>query len=129
MTPSVALASRSLQLCSSLEATTGHLNSSQREAIKRTMQAEDYSLLLGMPGTGKTDTIATLAKSAAESGHTVLLTGYTHASVDNVLERLLDLGETRILRLGNASQVCRSPGPDRQCLMLKGPWFRGHSGF
>mmetsp|Transcript_1111 Transcript_1111/g.3088 ORF Transcript_1111/g.3088 Transcript_1111/m.3088 type:complete len:983 (-) Transcript_1111:133-3081(-) len=81
------------------------LNPAQQAAIHRTEAAEDYSLLLGMPGTGKTDTIVALIKRCVAAGESVLLVGFTHASVDNVLVRLLQSGEKRFLRLGRQGQV------------------------
>lgn len=56
------------------------------------MGAEDYSLIQGLPGTGKTSTLTFLARLLAAHGKRVLITSYTHAAVDNVLLKLIDKG-------------------------------------
>lgn len=50
--------------------------------------SRDYTLLLGMPGTGKTTTIASLVKVLVARGNSVLLTSHTNSAVDNVLLKL-----------------------------------------
>ena len=50
------------------------LNDIQREAVVRVLRAEDYCLIQGMPGTGKTTTIACLVAVMCELGLSVLLT-------------------------------------------------------
>jgi DNA replication ATP-dependent helicase Dna2 len=54
--------------------------------------AKDYTLIQGLPGTGKTSTIAFVARLLAARGKRVLITSYTHAAVDNVLLKLLEKG-------------------------------------
>lgn len=85
-----------------------HLNESQLHAIRHVLQAQDYALLMGMPGTGKTTTIAHLVAVLVKSGKSVLVTAYTHSAVDNILLRLLD-GPFAVMRLGDASKVSRKP--------------------
>lgn len=67
--------------------------------IYQVLAAEDYTLILGMPGTGKTTTIAHLVQVAVAEGKTVLLTSYTHSAVDNIL-----------LKLKKVSGVCTCRG-------------------
>lgn len=87
-----------------------HFNASQKEAMARVLAAEDYALVLGMPGTGKTTMIAALIRELVGRGKTVLLSSYTHSAVDTIL-RALDgqqdgAGRTfGVLRLGNADRV------------------------
>lgn len=64
------------------------LNIDQKRAIMKVLCAEDYTLILGMPGTGKTTTIARLVRIMVNRGKTVLLTSYTHTAVDNILLKL-----------------------------------------
>ena len=52
------------------------------------LRSEDYTLILGMPGTGKTTTISSLVRLLVTLGRTVLLTSYTHSAVDNILLKL-----------------------------------------
>ena len=80
------------------------LNSDQKAAIDKVMAAEDYALVLGMPGTGKTTTIAHIIRALAAKGKSVLLTSYTHTAVDNILLKIRD-DHIDILRLGAISKV------------------------
>jgi len=80
------------------------LNIDQRRAIKKVMAAEDYALILGMPGTGKTTTIAHIIRAIVGQGKSVLLTSYTHSAVDNILLKLKN-DNIPVLRLGTASKI------------------------
>lgn len=80
------------------------INIDQRRAIQKVMSAEDYALVLGMPGTGKTTTIAHIIRALVSQGKSVLLTSYTHTAVDNILLKLKDDG-IPILRLGAIGKI------------------------
>ncbi|KAK8065978.1 DNA replication ATP-dependent helicase Dna2 [Apiospora hydei] len=80
------------------------LNVDQRKAIEKVMSAKDYALVLGMPGTGKTTTIAHIIRALVRQGKSVLLTSYTHSAVDNILLKLKS-DKTDILRLGAPAKV------------------------
>ncbi|KAJ7672725.1 DNA replication factor Dna2-domain-containing protein [Mycena rosella] len=67
-----------------------HLNANQQEAMQKVLAAQDYAMVLGMPGTGKTTVIAALIKVLVGMGKTVLLTSYTHSAVDTILMKLKD---------------------------------------
>ncbi|KPM37491.1 DNA replication ATP-dependent helicase/nuclease DNA2 [Neonectria ditissima] len=81
-----------------------NLNVDQRKAIEKVMSAEDYALVLGMPGTGKTTTIAHIIRALTSQGKSVLLTSHTHTAVDNILLKLKQ-NKTPILRLGAPAKV------------------------
>lgn len=81
-----------------------NINVDQRRAIQKVMSAEDYALVLGMPGTGKTTTIAHIIRALVSQGKSVLLTSYTHTAVDNILLKLKDDG-LPILRIGTLSKI------------------------
>lgn len=83
---------------------TDKLNPSQLTAMVRVLSANDYSLILGMPGTGKSTVIVALIRILVGMGKTVLLTSYTHSAVDTVLLKLTD-DDYQILRLGNVDKV------------------------
>lgn len=68
------------------------LNSDQLRAMEKVLSSSDYALILGMPGTGKTLTIACIVQVLVECGKRVLLTSYTHSAVDNVLIKLQKVG-------------------------------------
>ncbi|KAL5457050.1 hypothetical protein EMCRGX_G034285 [Ephydatia muelleri] len=80
------------------------LNFDQKTAILKAVSAKDYALILGMPGTGKTTTISCLVQVLAAQGRSVLITGYTHLAVDNILIKLKQMG-VDFLRLGSVSHV------------------------
>ncbi|CAE6383406.1 unnamed protein product [Rhizoctonia solani] len=80
------------------------LNPNQRAAIKLVLRAQDYALVLGMPGTGKTTMVVELIKELVRRGKSVLLTSYTHSAVDTILLKLLEV-EFDVLRLGNVDKV------------------------
>jgi DNA replication ATP-dependent helicase Dna2 len=89
----------------SLPPSTNHLNPNQLSALSKVLCAEDYALILGMPGTGKTTVIAALIRVLVCMGKTVLLTSYTHSAVDTILAKMVD-DDFGILRLGNVDKVC-----------------------
>ena len=89
-----------------LPLTTSHLNPSQLSAVSKVLSSQDYTLILGMPGTGKTTVIAALIRVLVGMGKTVLLTSYTHSAVDTILAKMVD-DEFGILRLGNVDKVSR----------------------
>jgi DNA replication ATP-dependent helicase Dna2 len=66
------------------------MNSDQQAAVAKVMSAKDYALVLGMPGTGKTTTIAHIIRTLVDQGKSVLLTSYTHTAVDNILLKMRD---------------------------------------
>ncbi|KAI9851445.1 MAG: Tripartite DNA replication factor [Thelocarpon superellum] len=79
-------------------------NEDQKRAIEKVMSARDYALVLGMPGTGKTTTIAHIIRALVSQGKSVLLTSYTHNAVDNILLKIRD-DNIRILRLGAIAKI------------------------
>ncbi|CAO1617669.1 unnamed protein product [Parajaminaea phylloscopi] len=82
-----------------------HLNEDQQRAMRKVCSAEDYALILGMPGTGKTTTIAELIRLLVARGNTILLASYTHSAVDTILRKLVKLDGVKLLRLGNVDRV------------------------
>ncbi|KAJ1895611.1 DNA replication endonuclease-helicase Dna2, partial [Coemansia sp. IMI 209127] len=80
------------------------LNSGQEMVLRKVLSAKDYALVMGMPGTGKTTTIAELVRILVSLGKSVLLTSYTHNAVDNVLLRLQKY-DIPTIRLGNKTKV------------------------
>ncbi|KAI0746475.1 Dna2-domain-containing protein [Daedaleopsis nitida] len=80
------------------------LNDDQRLAVRTALRAQDYALILGMPGTGKTTVIAALIVELVKAGHSVLLSSYTHSAVDTILLKLNDV-DFDILRLGNPDKI------------------------
>lgn len=92
--------STTLSLCKLL-----NLNPDQNKAMSWARRAQDYLLVLGMPGTGKSTTLAAIILSFVKEGKSVLLCSYTNAAVDNVLIILLQLNFTDFIRLGRKINV------------------------
>lgn len=81
----------------------------QQSAIQKVLQATDFALILGMPGTGKSTTLAFLIRLLVHQGKSVLLSSYTHSAVDNILKKVLHHNTpgslVRCTRLGNSDRV------------------------
>ncbi|WP_232702364.1 AAA domain-containing protein [Halobacterium wangiae] len=80
-------------------------NEAQNAAVNRALNAEDFALVHGPPGTGKTYTIATLVRAFVERGERVLLSAFTNRAVDNALEALREQGFEDIVRVGTSTGV------------------------
>ncbi|OLY81786.1 DNA replication ATP-dependent helicase/nuclease DNA2 [Smittium mucronatum] len=83
------------------------LNVAQQEAANKTKQANDYAMILGMPGTGKTTTITQIVKQLVKNGKSVLLVSYTNTAVDNILLKL-NSDDCPFLRIGSINKVHQS---------------------
>lgn len=64
--------------------------SEQRDFVERALGTEDFMLMEGPPGSGKTTAIIELILQLIAQGKRVLLTASTHVAVDNVLKDLKD---------------------------------------
>lgn len=71
----------------------GRATASQEAAIRTALETPDIALIIGPPGTGKTQVIAALSRRLAEIGgdggaqHQVLITSFQHDAVENALDR------------------------------------------
>lgn len=82
------------------------LNQNQRTAVLKALTANEYLLLKGLPGTGKTQTLAALIRLLVMMNKSVLITSHTHSAVDNVLLRLLKIdSDIKFLRLGSSKRI------------------------
>ena len=86
------------------------LNRVQQRAVLKSIMCERFSLIRGMPGTGKTTTIVGLVRLLARMGQSVLLVSYTNSAVDTILTKLLHTGQP-FLRLGRKDRVRRELWP------------------
>ncbi|MFB6242369.1 MAG: IGHMBP2 family helicase [Candidatus Nanosalina sp.] len=80
------------------------LNESQREAVRRAVDAEDFHLIHGPPGTGKTTTAIEVVQQEIDRGNSVIATAASNTAVDNMLEFLLDQGVDAV-RVGHPARV------------------------
>jgi len=79
-------------------------NDAQNRALNRALNAEDFALVHGPPGTGKTYTIARLVEELRSRGERVLLSAFTNRAVDNCLEALQERG-LDALRMGTDTGI------------------------
>lgn len=72
---------------------SGKPTDKQIDAIRMALETPDVALIIGPPGTGKTQVIAALSRRLGELGgkaglqHQVLITSFQHDAVENALER------------------------------------------
>jgi len=86
-----------------LTATDG-LNPSQVVAIELALSAQDIAIIHGPPGTGKTTSVVAFIRQAILRGEKVLACAPSNTAVDNLLERLADLGP-QVVRVGHPARV------------------------
>jgi len=82
----------------------GHLNDSQREAVREVLGADHLSLIHGPPGTGKTTTLVAAVGELVKTEARVLFCTPSNSAADLVTLRLAEMG-LRVVRTGNISRV------------------------
>lgn len=80
------------------------LNPEQREAVAFALSAEDFALVHGPPGTGKSHVLAEVAVQAARGGARILCTAASNAAVDHLLELCAGAG-LKVVRVGHPARV------------------------
>ena len=93
----------------------GSPTDSQLRAIKMALETPDIAVIIGPPGTGKTQVIAALTKRLAEivgqtnSQHQILITSFQHDAVENALDRsqVYDLPSVKIGRKSDVDPIER----------------------
>ncbi|HZA51674.1 MAG TPA: AAA domain-containing protein, partial [Myxococcaceae bacterium] len=80
------------------------LNPEQTDAVARALAAEDFFLVHGPPGTGKSTVLAEIAVQAVASGKKLLCTAASNAAVDHLVDLCLDRG-LRAVRVGHPARV------------------------
>jgi DNA replication ATP-dependent helicase Dna2 len=80
-------------------------NEAQNDAVNAALRADDFALIHGPPGTGKTYTLAQTVRGLVERGERVLLSAFTNRAVDNAIEALEAQGFTDVLRWGSETGV------------------------
>jgi DNA replication ATP-dependent helicase Dna2 len=80
-------------------------NTAQNRAVNTAVNANDFALIHGPPGTGKTYAIARVIRALVARGDRVLVSSLTNRAVDNVLETLREQGFEDFLRVGSETGI------------------------
>lgn len=80
------------------------LNPEQTQAVAQALAAQDFFLVHGPPGTGKSHVLAEVAVQAAKSGARILCTAASNAAVDHLLDLCVRSG-LRSVRIGHPARV------------------------
>ena len=85
------------------------LDSSQQSVLAEILglKAGDLSLVVGPPGSGKTEVIAKAAHELADRGESVLVTSHTNIAVDNVIEKLSHRETHQLVRAGRPEKMSK----------------------
>jgi superfamily I DNA and/or RNA helicase/serine/threonine protein kinase len=84
------------------------MNESQREAVEAALGTEDFLVVEGPPGTGKTRFITEVILQTLQNNPNarILLSSQTHVALDNALERIQDQNPAlKLVRIGNHEKV------------------------
>lgn len=102
---------RDLLLCrrqpetdTTVEVNGHYLNKQIQDIVTKAKQAQDYFLLIGPPGTGKTSVAlrSMVEEFHSDAGTNILLLSYTNRAVDEICEMLDDISShPDYLRIGN----------------------------
>jgi superfamily I DNA and/or RNA helicase len=82
----------------------GHLNDSQRSAVREILGSDHISLIHGPPGTGKTTTLVAAVGELVKTEGRVLFCTPSNSAADLVTLRLAEMG-LDVVRTGNISRV------------------------
>jgi len=81
------------------------LNDDQKRGVIDSIIAEDFHLIIGPPGTGKTYVIEELTKQFVKRKQKILITAWTNLAVDNIVKRLSKKETKKIVRIGPINEV------------------------
>lgn len=71
-------------------------------AVLKSIVADNYHMVLGTPGSGKTTAIVVLLKILAQMKKRVLVVSFTNSAIDIVLSRLKSSGFNDFIRVTNS---------------------------
>ncbi|TGJ99279.1 RNA helicase [Leptospira semungkisensis] len=83
------------------------LNRSQKNAVSAILQTEDFILVHGPPGTGKTKTIVEAIRLLVAQDKKILASAPTNSASDLLVECLVELGVS-VLRLGHPARISQN---------------------
>ena len=82
-----------------------NFNKDQKETIVKSIEADDFHLIVGPPGTGKTYIIEELVKQFSKKNQKLLITAWTNLAIDNIIKRLTKKESTNIVRIGSLNEI------------------------
>ncbi|OXU27176.1 hypothetical protein TSAR_005441 [Trichomalopsis sarcophagae] len=80
------------------------INEHQKQAILQALRTDNYLLIKGFPGTGKTQTLVALIELLLKLDKSVLITAHTNTAVDNILLKLIER-KIDFIRFGNSTKA------------------------
>jgi superfamily I DNA and/or RNA helicase len=83
---------------------SGELNKSQKEAVVKSIESDDFHLVIGPPGTGKTYVIEELIRQFSKNNQKILITAWTNLAVDNIIKRLKSDAK-KVVRIGSIDKI------------------------
>mgnify|MGYP000101677812 CR=1 FL=1 len=81
------------------------LNSSQKLAVSFSLATQDFFLIQGPFGTGKTRTLVEIALQLVKRGEKILISAESNVAIDNLTEKLRK--KAKIVRIGHPSRVSK----------------------
>ncbi len=84
-----------------------HLNPSQNNAVEFILNVNDFGVVHGPPGTGKTTTLVEAIRLTLQTERQVLVCAPTNTAVDLLSEKLNGLG-LNVIRLGHPARISES---------------------
>ena len=84
------------------------LDKYQKRAVIRAVNSNDFFLIHGPFGTGKTTTIIELILQEVKLNHKVLVTGESNTAIDNILKKLKRHKKINFTRVGTSNKIPHS---------------------
>jgi len=85
-----------------IEFSSDQFNDAQKRAIGYSIGTENFHLIIGPPGTGKTYVIVETVRQLVKQGRgKILITAYTNLAVDNMIEAISSDKDVKLVRIGS----------------------------
>lgn len=103
--PPRILADKAFGLCETVSAKgkafgfPENFNESQKEAVQ-VSTGSDVTFIWGPPGTGKSQTLGSLAEALLKDNNTLLITAHTNEAVDGLMEKIIKLFDEEQIKQG-----------------------------
>nr|WP_314461164.1 AAA domain-containing protein [uncultured Clostridium sp.] len=103
--PPRILADKAFGLCETVSAKGNavgfpeNFNESQKEAVQVSI-GSDVTFIWGPPGTGKSQTLGSLAEALLKDNNTLLITAHTNEAVDGLMEKIIKLFDEEQIKEG-----------------------------